>query len=119
MRALALAVLLGGCVGTQGPLPNGPIVPFLLDLNGIEAVGTGQRIDFGRAEAGVIQTMTRLQGAAPTTLACVNPGVTTVLWDDGVSLSFLDGSFAGWGSQDPAFSFDGRMFFGMVCIGPD
>lgn len=114
LRALAIVVLLAGCVGT---VPNAPVVPIRLDTGGIEPLGTGQRIDFGRHEPGVIATMSRLRGGAPDALTCTDPHITAVAWDDGLALVFERGGFAGWGTRDPALSYDGRATFGLVCIG--
>lgn len=113
MRALAAALLLAGCVGA-GPAPvvEGPVVPLRYDVDGIEALGTGQRIDFGRDRAGVLQTMTRLQGASPTELPCDDPANRAYRWRDGPVLIFRNGAFAGWRLSDPARSADGRMAFG-------
>ncbi len=92
-------------------------MPIILDANGIEAVGTGRRIDFGRDRAGVVQTMTRLRGEAPDHLACTEPNITAVTWDDGLALVFRSSAFTGWGTRSPSLSYDGRSTFGAVCIG--
>lgn len=117
MRTLALALLLTGCVGAVAP--SAPVAPIRLDMGGIEVVGTGQRIDFGRDRAGVIQTMTRLRGGAPSQTPCLDPARTAYVWEDDVTLVFRNDAFAGWGALDPDLSFDGRFTFGQVCLGPD
>lgn len=116
MRALVAIVALGGCVSVA---PVAPVAPIRLDTGGIEVVGTGQRIDFGRDRAGVIQTMTRLRGRAPDQASCVDPSRTAYVWDDDVTLVFRNNAFAGWAALDPALSYDGRFTFGQACIGPD
>lgn len=124
MRALAPVLVLGlsacvGGIGGGGPtVPDGPIVPILLDTGGIEAVGTGRRIDFGRHQPGVIQTMSRLQGGPPEALTCTDPQITAVTWDNALTLVFRENAFTGWGAVDPSLSFDGRVGYGDVCMGP-
>ena len=116
VAAPALAVLLAGCVGGTAPAPSeGPVVPIRFDSNGIEAVGTGQRIDFGRDLAGVQQTMTRLQGASPRVLPCDSITRSALRWDDGPLLVFENNAFVGWSTPDPAQSADGRTAFGQTC----
>ncbi|WP_224816353.1 hypothetical protein [Hasllibacter sp. MH4015] len=118
MRALlALPLVIAGCVGGQGApdAPRGPVVPILFDGGGIEAVGTGQRIDFGRDQAGVIQTMTRLQGGAPTLLPCDVAALTAARWPGGPLLVFRNGAFAGWSIPDAAQSANGQSRFGQTC----
>jgi hypothetical protein len=69
------------------------------DARGIDVVGSGQRIDFGRSQAGVIDTMTRLQGDAPTLLPCDNSSRNAARWDDGPLLVFRSGNFVGWSAD--------------------
>ncbi|MEX3017647.1 hypothetical protein [Gymnodinialimonas hymeniacidonis] len=97
--AYAFPLLLGACIGGAAPsVPDGPVYPVAFDARGIDVVGSGQRIDFGRAQAGVIETMTRLQGSAPTLLPCDRSNVTAARWRDGPLLVFRNGSFVGHGS---------------------
>lgn len=120
MRSAALVVMLAGaltgCV-SLGPAPvaEGPVVPVRFDSAGIEAVGTGQRIDFGRDRAGVIETMTRLQGSAPTELPCDASVNSAYVWQDGPLLVFRNGAFAGWSTPDPAQSAIEETRFGQTC----
>lgn len=118
MRALAFAVLLTGCVGGLGAdrTPTGPTVPIQLDSGGIEPVGTGLRIDFGRAQPGVIDTMTRLQGDTPTLITdCASASVSAVQWDDGLRLVFRNGAFVGWFTPDVSRTTDGVTGHGEAC----
>lgn len=117
----ALAVpLLAGCMAAPTPsAPSGPVLPFQLDAGGIAVLGeAGGRIDFGRDAPGVIDTMTRLQGAAPASLACPDVRTTGAEWRDGLILVFRDGAFAGWATPDGTRSADGRTTQGAICIGP-
>lgn len=117
MRALLAVTLVAGCVSTgAAPVAEGPVVPIRFDSRGIEAVGTGQRIDFGRDQAGVVETMTRLQGRAPVALPCDHSANAAFRWRDGPLLVFRNGAFAGWSIPDPAQSADGSTQFGQTCI---
>lgn len=116
MRALIAVIVLGGCVSIAPSLPTAPI---RLDEGGIDVVGTGQRIDFGRDRAGVLQTMTRLRGGPPEETRCIDAATTAFVWDEDVTLVFRNGAFAGWGALNAALSYDGRFTFGAVCIGPN
>ena len=89
-------VLLAGCTPSGDPAPEA----FTLDPNGIQPAGTDLRIDFGRAQTGVIETVSRLQGGSPaevtTNAQCGAGEVTAARWSDGLTLNFLAGSFYGW-----------------------
>jgi hypothetical protein len=124
--ALPLAVLaLSACVGglgggreTPAPTAGGPVVPIRLDANGIEPVGTGLRIDFGRHGPGVIDTVGRLQGRAPVALlgaAECGQGRSAARWADGLTLVFRDDAFRGWAVTDPARSASGALSAGAAC----
>lgn len=117
MRALAFAVLLTGCVGgLPDRAPTGPTVPIRLDSGGIEPLGTGLRIDFGRAQPGVIATMTRLQGDTPTMITtCASANVSAAEWDDGLRLVFRNGAFVGWFTPDTSRTANGATNHGEAC----
>ncbi|MBF9042734.1 hypothetical protein HKCCE4037_05320 [Rhodobacterales bacterium HKCCE4037] len=99
--ALLLPLVLAACVGGRGaaPVADGPVFPVAYDARGIDVVGSGQRIDFGRAQAGVIDTMSRLQGDRPAILQCDNASLTGASWSDGPILVFRNGSFTGWRTE--------------------
>ncbi|MEM9318214.1 MAG: hypothetical protein AAGA70_04320 [Pseudomonadota bacterium] len=69
------------------------------DAGGIQPPNTDLRIDFGRAQPGVIEAASRLFGAAPDEVIiqteCGAGTVTAARWP-GVTLNFLDGDFRGW-----------------------
>ncbi len=92
---------------------------MLFDAGGIDAVGTGRRIDFGRDGAGVIDTVSRLQGGRPVAVLsatdCGAEGITAARWDDGLTLVFRNGAFAGWRSPDAARSANGALGSGAAC----
>lgn len=94
--------------------PSAPVVPILLDAGGIEPVGTGLRIDFGRAAPGVIETIGRLTGEDPSAVVCQNPGVTARAFGN-LTLVFREGSFRGWQTSDPSLSATGALREGSQC----
>jgi hypothetical protein len=67
----------------------------------LQPEGTPLRIDFGRAEAGVIPAVSRLLGDAPAFRGPV-PGcsLTVARWSDGLTLWFDRGTFVGWTASD-------------------
>lgn len=74
------------------PPPQG-LVP---DAGGLQPNDSPLRIDFGRAEAGVIAAVSRLKGTGPETRRTV-PGCGDVaVWADGLTLIFAGGDFRGW-----------------------
>jgi hypothetical protein len=105
MRALitlVAALVLSACT----PTPREPAPPvFVLDGNGIAPTVSGLRIDFGRAQVGVVETVSRLLRERPAETSfnaeCGAGPITSVRWDDGLMLNFMDGSFMGWTSTDP------------------
>ena len=107
---LAASLVLSACAMT----PEAPDVPpFTLDGEGIAPTETGLRIDFGRAQAGVIETVSRLMGERPSlvsTIAECNGGPMTVArWPDGLALNFVEGNFRGWETTDPSMPVAGRL----------
>jgi hypothetical protein len=99
---LAAVLALSACVTT----PREPEPPVLtLDAQGISPTVSQLRIDFGRAQAGVIDTVSRLLDEGPnaitTTAECGAGPVTAAAWDDGLTLNFQNGQFVGWVNADP------------------
>lgn len=99
---LLAALMLSACVTT----PREPEPPaFVLDGNGIAPSVSGLRIDFGRAQVGVVETVSRLLRERPTETRfnpdCGAGPVTSVQWADGLTLNFIEGAFMGWTSSDP------------------
>lgn len=105
LRALATlcaVLIVAACVTT----PREPAPPAVtLDARGIQPTVSQLRIDFGRAQAGVIDTVSRLLDDGPdtiTTLAECGAGpVTAAAWNDGLTLNFQEGQFVGWVNADP------------------
>ena len=100
--AVCAMLILSGCVTTQRePAPP----PIALDAQGIQPTISGLRIDFGRAQVGVIDTVSRLLGEGPdqivTTAECGPGSITAASWGDGLTLNFQDGAFVGWVNTDP------------------
>lgn len=106
---LALAVALSGCTLAVPPAMT-PAQPAGLtpDAFGLQPAGTDLRIDFGRAQAGVIETVSRLLGDDPsdvtTNRECGAGAVTAARWPNGLTLNFLDGDFRGWVVDEPGLS---------------
>jgi hypothetical protein len=105
---LAAVLALSACVTT----PREPEPPVLtLDAQGISPTVSQLRIDFGRAQAGVIDTVSRLLDEGPnaitTTAECGAGPVTAAAWDDGLTLNFQNGQFVGWVNADPELAVAG------------
>jgi hypothetical protein len=96
-RAVALALALAACAPTAEVAPPPAFTP---DSEGIALVGMPQRIDFGRAQEGVIAAVTRLQGRGPSATTACPSGAAAVRWPGGLSLHFSDGAFLGWARED-------------------
>lgn len=99
-RVVALAVVfLAGCGEMEGPerTPSRQGVQFSPDQGGLSVVGTGQRIDFGRAPSGVIAALDRELGTGKDlgTAGCPAGIVTQKDWG-GLVLSFSREQFVGW-----------------------
>lgn len=100
--AVCATLFLSACMTTpREPAPP----PISLDAQGIQPTVTQLRIDFGRAQVGVIDTVSRLLGEGPdaivTTAECGPEPITAASWADGLTLNFQDGSFVGWVNTDP------------------
>jgi hypothetical protein len=102
MTCLAASALLAACVTT--PREPEPSV-LTLDARGIQPTVSQLRVDFGRAQMGVVDTVTRLLGEGPaqvvTNAECGAGPVTAASWSDGLTLNFQEGNFVGWVNTDP------------------
>ena len=106
--AVCAIAALSACVTT----PREPAPPVMtLDARGIQPTVSQLRIDFGRAQVGVIDTVSRLLGEGPDTIGtnteCGAGPVTSASWPDGLTLNFQDGQFVGWGNADPELAVAG------------
>jgi hypothetical protein len=102
------AVVLAGCATT----PDEPdLPPFTLTGGGIDPSISRLSIDFGRAQVGVIDTVTRLLKTGPvevtTVTECGVGPMTIARWENGLSLNFIEEDFRGWVSSDPSLPVDG------------
>ena len=112
--ALLLVAALAAC--TPLPLPSSApdgngVTP---DSTGLQPGGTDLRIDFGRAQAGVIDTVSRLLGSDPTDIT-TSPDcgdVTAAYWRSGLTLNFVEGDFRGWVLTEPGLSAAGGLSVG-------
>lgn len=102
---LCAALILSACV-TTAPPAEPPPPPLTLDGQGLQPFGTPLRIDFGRGQAGVIDTVSRVLDERPTTVTvnetCPAGPVVTAAWRDGLALNFQNDAFVGWTNTDPA-----------------
>ena len=100
--AALLVMTLTACLPTSRDAPEVPVMT--LDGGGIEPGVTRLRIDFGRAQIGVIETVSRLLGERPASVVpntgCGAGDVVRAVWSDGLTLYFEDGNFAGWVNRD-------------------
>ncbi len=117
LRALVLAALLAGCTVAVGPVETGRGAGLVPDGGGVQPVGSDLRIDFGRDKAGVVEAVSRLVGARPssdvTNAECGAGPVNTVSWD-GLDLTFMEGDFLGWIVDDPALAVAGGLRIGQT-----
>lgn len=115
--ALLLISALAACTPlprpTSGPGESG-VTP---DSAGLQPGGTDLRIDFGRAQDGVIETVSRLVGARPTDVTlnqeCGAGPVTAAHWQNGLTVNFLEGDFVGWTVTEPGLPVAGGLSVGM------
>jgi hypothetical protein len=101
MHRFAVIALLAvaGCAAQTSGQRSDPI-PYALDKNGVQLVGQPERIDFGRAEASAIESMSKLEGGPPSATGRCALGLRFADWPSGVSLLFENGAFVGW-KRDP------------------
>lgn len=104
LGGLLAALVLAGCVSgvdTGNDRPTGVVVTS----GGLVPVGSILRIDFGRAQLGVIEAVTKLQGEQPeqirTIEECGAGPVTAARWKNGLTLNFQNEVFLGWTAQAP------------------
>lgn len=90
---LMSAVFLAACAA---PAPSAPPVGLVPDAGGLQPNGTTLRIDFGRAETGVVAAVSRLVGAGPAVRRSVPGCGDLAVWPDGLGLVFVEGTFRGW-----------------------
>lgn len=89
MRAIALILALAACAAPD-PVPSYQISPY---SSGIEVIGTGQEIGFGRHASGAIMALAQVKG--PGFKRFEAPGCTRLIWNDGFEAHFTP-DFTGW-----------------------
>lgn len=86
--------------------------------DGLHVTGSDLRIDFGRAEAGAIAAVSKILGAEPTSRVenaeCGAGPITTVSFEEGLDLLFMNGNFAGWYSDSAGFVTSNGLAAGMT-----
>ncbi|MBV0913488.1 hypothetical protein [Anianabacter salinae] len=107
MRRLALALLLAGCGALPGGAPVQPETTGLFLAPGyLQPKSSPLRIDFDRAEEGVVPAVSRLLKSEPVSRTvqpdCGAGPVTALRWD-GLTLNFLGPSLKGWVADTPRF----------------
>jgi len=115
--ALLLVAALAACtplpLPTSAPDGNG-VTP---DAAGLQPGGTDLRIDFGRAQEGVIETVSRLVGSQPADVTlieeCGAGPVTAAYWRNGLTANFLNGDFVGWTVTETGLPVAGGLSVGM------
>ncbi|MDF0596464.1 hypothetical protein [Psychromarinibacter halotolerans] len=102
LAACAL-LLLAACGGTE-VTTRGGTTDLRPDANGLAIAGNPLRIDFGRAQDGVLTAVTRVLGAPPAN-SMTNPecgaGPLQIVQYDRITLLFQTGNFVGWTTDDP------------------
>jgi hypothetical protein len=94
--------------------PRAPAQGLVPDGDGLQPNGTPLRIDFGRAESGVVPAVSRLLGEDPAFRGPVaGCALTAVRWDTGLTLWFDQAAFVGWTAVEPV----GTGSAGRVCAG--
>jgi hypothetical protein len=116
MRAALVFVLALSACATA--LPDQRPMGLTPDRGGLQPAGTDLRIDFSRAEAGTIDTVSRILGARPARIndlaECGAGPVRAARWPSGLTLNFQDGDFAGWVVDAPGMTVAGGYRVGMA-----
>lgn len=94
--AVVLAVLLSGCVA-EGPGPaSAPELVLVPAPGGLDVAGSsGREIGFGRAQAGALASVAKVEGAVPVSVPC-GGGRQAFRTAAGLRLVFEDARFVGW-----------------------
>ncbi len=103
IAALGVVALVAGCATAPSATRNMPSIQ--VTESGLGPAGSPLQIDFGRAQQGVLDAVTALQGEGPRDARlmqeCGAGPVYIARWDNGLSLNFMDGRFLGWVAQAP------------------
>ncbi|WGH77464.1 hypothetical protein [Jannaschia ovalis] len=99
LRAAALAVALTGCTAAApnlSPTPPPRGLALVPAPGGLLVAGSGGReIGFGRAQAGALASVAKVQGATPVPTGC-GRGRQAFRTAEGLVLVFEAGRFVGW-----------------------
>ena len=119
LAVLLASALVAGCTLATSPAPESPAPRGLTpDGEGLQPAGTDLRIDFGRAQDGVIDAVTRLLGQPPADITrnpeCGAGLVTAAYWPNGLTLNFTQGDFTGWVVTEPGLATAGGLAVGQL-----
>ena len=104
MLRLIAGILIIGFLAACQPEPLKPAAPGLrLDNTGLRPVQSDLRVDFWRAQKGVISAVSKLLGTTPSSQSSVPGCGTVVVWADQLELTFIDGNFIGWAAKPALF----------------
>ena len=99
---LAASLALAACGATTTTVTRSGPEKIRPDAGGIAIQNSDLRIDFGRAEAGAVEAVSRVLGAQPQSRSVnteCGAGPTTIVKYPQIDLLFLDGAFRGWVTQ--------------------
>lgn len=103
IAALGALVILAGCA--TAPMVSRDTPSIELTETGLGPAGSPLQIDFGRAQQGVLDAVTALQGEGPRDAGvngeCGAGPVFAANWDNGLTLNFQNDRFLGWVVQAP------------------
>ncbi|MBF9036793.1 hypothetical protein HKCCE2091_21375 [Rhodobacterales bacterium HKCCE2091] len=95
-RGLLLLAALAACQPVARPASAPRAAGLTADGGGLQPVGTPLRIDFGRAQAGAVVSVTRLLGRPPARVVPVPGCGTEAVWSEGLTMTFAADGFRGW-----------------------
>ena len=101
LRGFPLALALSACAAAP---EKESVAAYSPDAAGIGLPGSALRIDFGRAEAGVVAAVSRLEGRDPAGVVACPGDQRAVTWPGGMTLYFRERAFRGWSRSDDGAS---------------
>ena len=120
-KSMILFMFLTACQSVPARAPD---VGLVLAGDGLRPPNSDLRIDFGRAEPGVIAAVSKLMAQDFTNRNSVAGCGDLVRWSDDIELTFITGNFRGWAAKPERFFNangvfqsrpDGWVFAGKTC----